>query len=266
MCSISAGLLSQELTYTVSATLMDPNYQAPTAMLVQKVSKAATNTTISGLPVSVIASQAFSFTATVQAVSPGTGSPTGSMQFAFCRVNEPECTGNPGGAAALPPGENQITFSLPSGVLKPGTYSLVAHYLGDLNYQSSESPTTDLMVAKVPTTLALEASRNPAKDGGREVLRAVITADPLATSSEAGPTGDVTFTITGASGDTLVCDTGGTVIPVGTKSANQGVARCDISGMVMAADSPYTVKAHYSGDSVYVKSKVSGTFGVIPRT
>ena len=274
-CSFADGLPGKQLNYTVSAKLVDPHYTAPTATLVQRISKSLTETTISGLPGSVIAGEAFTFTATVQDVAPGTGSPTGFMQFALCPENRPPpCTGYPSGAAQLPApspqeqalNENQITFSLPSGVAKPGFYEVSAIYVGDSNYRSSPSPLSNFLVEKVPTTLALVASRNPAFDGGRLVLRAIIIPDPRATSSLSGPSGKVRFTITGSSGDTLVClQTGTPVIPVGTSLANQGLARCSITGEISAADSPYTVTAAYSGDSVYLHSTQSGGFTVIPN-
>ncbi len=160
--------------------------------------------------------------------------------------------------------ENMITFSLPNGVPKPGLYDVSSIYVGDFNYRSSPSSFRHLLVTKVPTTLSLEPSRNPAFDGGRLVLRAVITADPRATSSLSGPSGTATFTITGAMGDTLVCQESGTpVIPVGTNLANQGVARCSISGEVHTSDSPYTVGLVYSGDSVYTGSSGSGSIKIV---
>jgi hypothetical protein len=271
-CSFANGLLAKPLYYTVSAALTDPQYKAPTASLIQQIAKTLTNTTISGLPSSVIASQAFTFTATVQDIAPGTGSPTGSMEFAFCPHNQPICTGGPGGVLAMKPptkseealNENKITFSLPSGVLRPGFYDVSADYVGTSNYWSSQSDFSYILVDKVPTTLSLVASSNPIYDGGREVLRAVIKANSEATSTLGGPGGTVTFTITGASGDTLVCqETGTDVIPVGIKPADQGVARCTISGDVHVADSPYTIEVMYSGNSIYDGGSGSGSLSVI---
>ncbi len=271
-CSFANGLLGKPLYYTVSATLKDHNYTAPTATLTQQIDKSLTNTTISGLPGSVVASEAFSFTATVQDVSPGTGSPTGSMEFAVCPYYQPTCSGGPGGVFTMPTptkndealNENKITFNLPSGVLKPGFYDVSADYVGDSNYWSSQSSFSYMVVDSVPTTLSLVASDNPTYNAGREILRAVIKASPLATESLGGPGGTVTFTITGASGDTLVCqETGTDVIPIGIKPADQGVARCTISGDVYTADSPYTIKAVYSGNSVYNGSSGSGGVTVI---
>ncbi len=101
-CSFAKGLLGKPLFYNVSAKLVDPNYSAPTATLVQLIDKSLTTTTISGLPGSVKAGQAFTFKATVQDEAPGTGAPTGSMEFAICPFNQPTCTGGPGGVFSMP--------------------------------------------------------------------------------------------------------------------------------------------------------------------
>jgi large repetitive protein len=271
-CSFAKGLLGKPLVYTVTANLVDPHYKAPTATLTQIIDKSLTNTTIAGLPGSVIASQPLSFTATVQDTAPGTGSPTGSMEFAFCPFNQPTCQGGPGGTFVMPTptkadqaqNENKITFNLPSGVLTPGFYDVSADYVGDSNYWSSQSNFSFILVGKVPTTLSLVASDNPTFDGGREVLRAVIHGDSRQTESLGGPGGTVTYTITGASGDTLVCqETGTDTIQVGVKPADQGVARCTISGDVHTVDSPYTITAVYSGNSIYDGSSGSGGLNVI---
>ncbi len=271
-CSFAAGLLGKALYYTVSATLKDHNYTAPTATLTQQIGKSLTNTTIKQLPGSALAGQAFSFSAIVRDVAPGTGSPTGSMEFAICPYYASTCTGAPGGVFQMQPptawdlahNQNRFTFSLPSGVLTPGFYDVSADYVGDSNYWSSQSSFSYLLVTKVPTTMSLVMSDNPTYSGGREILRAAIKGDSRATESLGGPTGTVTFTITGKSGDTLVCEESGTpVITIGTKSADQGVARCTITGDVSSADSPYTIRAVYSGDSVYNGSSRIGLLKVI---
>jgi large repetitive protein len=273
-CTFPAGLLGKPLYYTVTAHLQDPNYKAPDATLTQQIGKSLTNTTIAGLAGSAVAGEPFSFTATVQDQSPGTGSPTGSMEFAVCAYSSPPptCTGGAGGTYLMPTptkaeqslNENKITFSLPSGVLQPGFYDVSADYVGDSNYWSSQSAFSYILVTKVPTTLGLVASDNPTYDGGREILRAVVHADTRATASLPGPGGTVTFTITGASGDTLVCqETGTPVIVIGVKAADQGVARCSITGDVHTIDSPYTITAVYSGNSVYDGSSGSGAVNVI---
>ncbi len=87
-CSFAGGLLANPLSYTVTATLKDPNFKASaTASLVQLVNKAATNTTVTGLPGSLIASQGFTFTVTIKTVNPGGGVPTGNLEWAVCKHN-----------------------------------------------------------------------------------------------------------------------------------------------------------------------------------
>ena len=270
-CSFAKGLLGKPLFYNVSATLMDPNYTG-SATLVQLIDKALTDTTVKQLPGSVVAGQAFTFNAVVQDISPGRFSPTGSMEFAVCPYFTATCTGGAGGVLRMAPptkwdlkhNENRIRFSLPSGVLTPGFYTVSADYVGDSNYWSSQSNFGYLLVTPVPTTLNLVKSDNPTFNRGREILRAMVKGDSRATQSLGGPSGTVTFTITGRSGDTLNCEETGTpVIPVGTKAANQGVARCTISGKVLASDSPYVIKAVYSGDSVYNGSTRFGFLKVV---
>lgn len=97
-CSFANGLPGKPLFYNVSATLVDPNFTAPTATLVQLINKSLTTTTIKQVPGSVLAGQAFTFNTVVQDTTPGAGSPTGSMEFAVCPYYSPTCAGGPGGA------------------------------------------------------------------------------------------------------------------------------------------------------------------------
>jgi large repetitive protein len=258
-CSFAKGLPGKPLYYTVTAKLVDPNYTGM-ATLTQQIGKSLTRTSVKRLPGSLVAGQAFTFTAVVQDVAPGTGSPTGSMEFAVCPYFAPTCTGFPSGVFDMRPpnkweqahNQNRIRFTIPSGVLTPGFYDVSADYVGDSNYWSSQSAFSFLLVTPVPTTMRLVLSDNPTYDGGREILRASVHSDSRATMSLPGPSGTVTFNIRGRSGDTLVCqETGSNVIPIGTKTANQGLARCDISGEIHSSDSPYIVSTVYSGDSIY---------------
>jgi Bacterial Ig-like domain (group 3) len=258
-CSFAKGLKSEPLNYTVTGTLKDPNFTG-SATLVQQITKSLTHTTVKDLTGEVIAGEAFSFNAVVQDTAPGTGAPTGSMEFAVCPDFSTTCTGGPGGTFTMGSptkwdkdhNQNGFKFTIPAGVLTPGFYDVSADYVGNSNYWSSQSSFSFILVDPVPTTMRLVMSDNPTFDGGREILRASVHGDSRATQSLGGPTGTVTFTITGASGDTLTCEETGTdVIQIGVKAADQGVARCTISGEILAADSPYTISAVYSGDSVY---------------
>ncbi len=66
-CNFPKGLPASALSYTVSATLSDPNYKSPVAgTLVQAVQRAETETTVSKWPSSVVASAAFTFDVTIK--------------------------------------------------------------------------------------------------------------------------------------------------------------------------------------------------------
>lgn len=260
-CNFSAGLLAKPLSYTVSATLSDPNFKSPAAgTLVQQVSKAATTTSLSGLPGSLVAAQSFTFTITAATGAPGSGVPQGVVEWSICPdPGTGVCSGYPGGAYVLPaPTANEIAnsrdrvlVSVPGG-LSPGFYAVSASYEGTANLQPSISASGHILVTKVPTTMNLALNHNPVPVGSRLVIKAAIIADQRATDALGAPQGTVTFTITGMSGDTLTCNTGSNVISISTNSLNQGVAKCVIDpSQLTSTDAPYQIQAAYPGDANY---------------
>jgi hypothetical protein len=259
-CAFPAGIPSNPITYTVTATLKDPNYKAAsTASLIQPVNKAVTSTTVSGLPGSLVASQGFTFTVTIQTNAPGGGVPTGNLEWAVCNHNEATCSGLPGGTYILPKptkkdianNEQVVKYTVPGG-MKPGFYSVNANFSGDSDYQSSQSSTGYILVNKVPTSLHIVLQRNPLEQGSNMVIRAAVISNSLASGSLGAPQGTVSFTITGVSGDTVNCDGGSNSIIISTTESNQGRAVCTVPAAdISTADGPYEVQAQYSGDSNY---------------
>ncbi len=106
VCNFPKGLQATSLTYTVTATLQDPNFRTPVAAsLVQPVNRAPSNVVLSGVPGGLVFSQAFSFSVTVKTVAPGTGAPTGLLEWAVCPTSQTQCTpqtGTLGGNLNLP--------------------------------------------------------------------------------------------------------------------------------------------------------------------
>jgi hypothetical protein len=101
-----------------------------------------------------------------------------------------------------------------------------------------------------PSTTTLGSSPNPSNQTQSVVFTATVTP-----TSPSVPTGTVTFTIDG--GTPLVCDEAGGA----TQNVNgSGVATCTTSS-ILAAGSPHTVRATYSGDSVFDSS-----FGEVVQT
>ena len=262
VCNFPKGLPAASLTYTVTATLSDPNFKTPAgASLVQPVTRAMSNVVLSGVPKALVFSQGFSFGVAVKTVAPGTGAPTSLLEWAVCPTSQPSCTpqtGTLGGNLNLPKptkpdikkSENKVTITIPQG-LHPGYYEVQATYLGDPDQAASSSSVEYIVVSQVPTTMQLALSRNPANQGTAMRIRAAIQAYSTVASNVLGaPTGTVTFTITGAStGDTLTCtnpDATANVVTISTAAEDQAVASCLIPAGPMSSDSPYSIKAVYS--------------------
>jgi hypothetical protein len=265
-CNFAGGLVANPISYTVTATLKDPNYtSSPAASLVQPVDKAKTSTTVSGLPGSLIASQGFKFTVTIQSSSPSATVPTGNLEWAVCKNNTLPCSGLPGGTFTMPkPTANDIAnheqvvkYSVPGG-MAPGLYTLNANFSGDSDYENSASATGFIPVSKAATTMHIVLQRNPLLQGNQMDIKAAVVADPATSGSLGAPQGTLTFTITGSSGDTLSCNGGTNVITISTTSTNQGRAVCIVPAAdISAGDSPYKAVLQYSGDSNY--QSVSGS-------
>ena len=262
ICNFAGGLVAVPITYTVTATLKDPNFtSSPAASLVQPVNKASTTTTVSGLPAggSVLASQGFTFTVTIQSNSPSGTVPTGNLEWAVCVQNATTCSGLPGGTFLMPKPtakdiahhEQIVTYSVPGG-MPTGLYTLNANFSGNSNYGASSAPTKFILVHKAPTSMHIVVGHNPLLEGSNMQIKAAVVADPATSDSLGAPQGTVTFTVTGAGGDTVTCNSGSNVITISTTSSNQGRAVCTVRAAdISAGDSPYEVHAQYSGDHNY---------------
>jgi len=274
-CNFAAGLSAKPLFYTVTATLQDPNYTTPVAgSWVQVMVKANTATTVSGIGGTLIAGQTFSFNITIQTQSPASGVPQGTIEWSVCNEHASSCSGSnapAGGTFQLPTptkkdianNEQRLTFTVPGGITPPGFYEVNATFWGASSYQSSTSGNSYVLVTKVPTSMTLVTSSNPVRSLNRMVVRASIIGNTSASPSIGAPTGTVTFSIVGAMGDSLTCDSGSDVVTISTTQTNQGFASCEIpTGILTPADAPYEVQAHYSGDTNYDAVAASTTVQV----
>jgi autotransporter-associated beta strand protein len=143
------------------------------------VSAAATATSLAADPTSVVVGQEVSLVASVIVISPGMGTPTGTVEFYF---NGTELLGQAelmGGLATL------ITTQLPVGVP-----SVTARYLGSAANIASESEPVGVTVEQAATTTSLTTSPNPSALGQAVQLTAIVAV----TSPGSGqPTGQVEF-------------------------------------------------------------------------
>ena len=149
----------------------------------QTVSPATTKTTVptsSANPSSF--GQAVTFTATVKAVAPGSGTPTGSVTFMDGSATL--------GTAPLSGGSaSYMTSALP---LAGGPHSITAVYGGDGNFTTSTSAALTQKVNKDATTTSLMSSASSTIDGQSVTFTATVSATGLGSGTPT-PSGTVKF-------------------------------------------------------------------------
>src|SRR5262249_11354909 len=128
-----------------------------------------------------VTGQAVTFTATVTAVAPGGGTPTGTVTFMDGNVVLGTVAVGTGGKAAL-----TTSFAAAGGQVSTHCYCGSAAFVG-----SSQSLTEQVNAPTTPqaTTTALSSSANPAVVGQAVTFTATVR-DPSGTAT---PTGFITF-------------------------------------------------------------------------
>jgi hypothetical protein len=209
--------------YTITAIYSgDTDFLTSTGTITQPVDLASTTTSLVASPNPSSFSEAVTLTATVSVVAPGSGNPTGTVDF----FNGPNLLGS----ALLSGGQASISTSS----LAIGTHSLTASYVGDADFLPSQSSTISDAVEGIVTTTGLASSLNPSDYGQSVTLTATVT--PQATGPN--PTGTVTF----SDGST----------PIGTAPLENtgGVFTASITSSTLSVGG-HSITAAYSGDSVH---------------
>jgi hypothetical protein len=223
-------------TYTIRASYSgDGNFVGSAGLLDQgtgqNVAKGATATALVSGPNPAAYGDPVTFTATVGAVAPATGRPSGVVRFWEGSVLL--------GASSLAPagGADSAQATFVSSTLSPGSHSVRAEYVGNFNFDGSTA-TTSQTIEDIGTVTGIESSANPSTYGQDVTLTAVVSA---ASTSTGSPTGTVTFTE-----GTTVLGTG-TVATVGGRQE----ASLTVSGLSAGG---HTVRAAYSGDATFAPS------------
>lgn len=172
--------------------------------------------------------QDLTFTATVGAVAPGAGIPTGTVTFTVDGQSQPVNLDAQG----------EATFS--PALLQPGSYEVDVAYSGCANFLSS-SGDLDQTVNEAATTTQVISVINPSVAGQPVAFLATVQAQ---TPRGGVPQGTVTFTL-GSQNQTVTLDGNG-----------QATFR---SGNLAAGS--YTITATYSGDS-----QLAGSSGSVVQT
>jgi hypothetical protein len=194
----------------------------------QAVNKSDTTTGVTSTPNPTVFGQGVTFTATVTAVSPGAGTPAGSVAFSV--------DGGPG-QAGTSIGGGQWTFTTTS--LSVGSHTITASYGGDGNFNASsgDDSASQQIVNKANTSTAVASSVNPSVWGQSVTFTATVTA----VSPGAGtPSGTVDFLDGGS--------------PIGSGTLSGGVATFTTSALAVRS---HTITTHYEGDGSFL----SGTDG-----
>jgi hypothetical protein len=212
----------------------DPNFMDSAQRLTEQVNAPptpqATTTALSASANPAVVGQAVTFTATVAAVAPGAGSPTGTFTFQDGNMVLGTVAVGAGGMA-------MFTTSFAA----TGGHFITAVYNGDSNFVGSSQALTEQVNPATPqaTTTALAASVNPARVGQAVTFTATVRGLALAGT----PTGTVTFFV------------GRRVVARVSLDAN-GQARLT---RIFSSTGRFTIRAVYSGDARFAGSSQSLT-------
>ncbi len=166
--------------HTVSVSYSgDDNFNASSTTFTQHVDKAQTTTALSSSVNPSVFGQPVSFTADVDVVAPGTGTPTGTVTFSI----------DSGAIVQLVPiNGSGVAVSDPL-LLPVGPHTVAATYSGDGGYEVSTNGLTQT-VSKAATTTGITSSVNPSVFGQAVTFDATVAV----TNPGAGtPTGTVSF-------------------------------------------------------------------------
>jgi hypothetical protein len=198
----------------------------------ETVNRAATTVALRSSVNPAVTGQAVTFTATVAAVAPGAGTPTGTVTFQDGAVVLGTAAVGAGGTATF-----KTSFAAKGG------HVITAVYNGDANFvaRSQAALTEQVNAPTTPkaTTTTLSASPNPVIVGQMVTFTATVR-DPSGTGT---PTGTVTFF------------EGNKVVAKVTLDAN---GHASIKGF-FSRTGQFTIRAVYSGDTTFLGSEQSLT-------
>jgi ELWxxDGT repeat protein len=185
VASISTRLTASASPHTVTATYTnsDGNFMGGSGSATQAVAKDGTGTLLASSPNPSVVGQTVSFTATVSALVPGGGTPTGTVDF-----KEGATDLTPGGVTLA---GGQAIFVTSS--LSVGHHTVAATYSGDGNFMGSSGAdsTAPQVVNRASTRTVLLAFPNLSVFG--QVVTFTVGMGALA-PGKGTPTGTVTLT------------------------------------------------------------------------
>ncbi|HYT39286.1 MAG TPA: Ig-like domain repeat protein [Acidimicrobiia bacterium] len=194
--------------HTVTATYSgDVAYTAGTSMVTQTVNPAGTVTAITATVTPSVFGQPVTYTATVGPVPPGSGTPTGGVEFF--------ADGTSFGTGTLSGGS---TVSPPISSLGVGVHTVTGTYTGDPSFVSSTASATQA-VGQSGSATTVSSSANPSVSG-----QAVNFTAHIAPAGNGGgtPDGSVQFLVDGTNFGDQVTLSGGAATSGSTGSLTVG--------------------------------------------
>jgi hypothetical protein len=234
----------------------DANFNANIGTLAggQVVGKGNTTTAVTSSQNPSVFSQQVTFTATIAAVAPSSGTPTGTVSFTDGGNPIAGCTN-----VALSGGQAQCQTS----ALSIGNHTIAASYSGDTGFNTSNGNMTGnpQVVNKASSNVSLTSGTNPSVFGQQVTFTATVAATAPATGT---PTGSVSFT-----------DGGNPIAGCTNLALSSGQAQCQTSALAVGN---HTIAASYGGDASFntsnanmtgnpqVVNKASATVGLTSNT
>lgn len=213
--TFSSSSLSADFHQITAQYSGDSNFSPGSSSLVQVVHTGATSTALSSTPNPSANGQSVTFTATVTAVPPATGTPTGQVTFQQGNTLLAQAPLNSSGA---------VSFST-SG-LAAGSDTITATYASDFIFAVSSGNTVQTVGTNFATTTTLASSPNPSVFGQSVTFTATVT------SSGGVPSGTVTFS------------QGSTVLAANVAVDGSGHAAFNTSALATGTD---TITAAFTG-------------------
>jgi hypothetical protein len=210
----------------------DGNFAGNTsAVLSQAVNQATSASKVTSSVATSVYGQTVTFTAVVTAVSPGAGTPTGSVTFLDGSTTL--------GSGTLSGGKATYATS----TLAVGSHSIAISYSGDANFAGGTSPVSTQTVNEDASVVAVTSTVNPSVFGQTITLTATVTAKPPGTGT---PTGPVSFL------------DGGTVLY--TTALSGGTATYTTSSLSVGS---HSITVQYTGDGNFSAGKSSARSEVV---
>jgi hypothetical protein len=224
--SFSAG------THRITAVYgSDTNFFGSTSgTLSQTVKKDGTTATVVSSANPAPIGRNVKFTATISAVAPGSGTPTGTVTFLDGATTLATAKLNSG----------QATFA--TSTLAKGVHGITVTYGGNVNFTGSTSSTLSQTIRKDATTTVVASSLNPSTSGQTVIFTATVTANAPGSGV---PTGKVTF----LDGTTTL----------GFRSLNSGKATFTTSSLSVGQHSISVVYAGSSSDKPSTSATLTQT-------